>query len=34
VLKRAGTQFIQAIDTVTGSIVGAENGIAVTAAAV
>ena len=33
-LKRAGTQFIQAIDTVTGSIIGAENGIAVTAAAV
>ena len=34
VLKRAGTQFIQAVDTVTGSIIGAENGIAVTAAAV
>ena len=34
VLKRAGTQFIQAIDTVNGSIIGAENGIAVTAAAV
>jgi hypothetical protein len=33
-LKRAGTQFIQAIDTVNGSIIGAENGIAVTAAAV
>src|SRR6202040_1799713 len=34
VLKRAGPQFIQAVDTVTGSIIGAENGIAVTAAAV
>ena len=33
-LKRAGTQLIQAIDTVNGSIIGAENGIAVTAAAV
>jgi hypothetical protein len=34
VLKRAGTQFLQAADTVTGSLVGAENGIAVTPAAV
>jgi hypothetical protein len=33
-LKRAGTQFIQASDTVTGSIIGAENGIAVGAATV
>ena len=33
-LKRSGTQFIQAADTATSSIVGAENGIAVTAAAV
>jgi hypothetical protein len=33
-LKKAGTQFIQAVDTVTNSIIGAENGIAVSAAAV
>jgi hypothetical protein len=33
-LKRAGTQFIQVADTQVGSIIGAENGIAVTAAAV
>jgi hypothetical protein len=33
-LKRAGTQAIQAADTQVGSIVGAENGIAVSAAAV
>src|SRR5262249_27911930 len=33
-LKRAGTQFIQVADTLVGSILGAENGIAVTAAAV
>jgi hypothetical protein len=33
-LKRAGTQFIQVNDTVNGSIIGAENGIAVAAAAV
>jgi hypothetical protein len=34
VLKRAGTQFIQAIDTASASLTGPENGIAVTAAAV
>jgi hypothetical protein len=33
-LKRAGTQFIQVSDTLVGSILGAESGIAVTAAAV
>jgi hypothetical protein len=33
-LKRAGTQFLQAVDTLTSSLIGAENGIAVTAAAV
>jgi hypothetical protein len=33
-LKRAGTQFIQVTDTLVGSILGAENGLAVTAAAV
>jgi hypothetical protein len=33
-LKRAGTQFIQAVDTLVGSVIGAENGVAVTAAAV
>jgi hypothetical protein len=33
-LKRAGTQFIQVMDTLTNSIVGSENGIAVSAAAV
>jgi hypothetical protein len=33
-LKRAGTQFIQVADALVGSILGAENGIAVTAAAV
>jgi len=34
VLKRAGTQFLQVTDTLVGSIIGAENGIAVSAAAV
>lgn len=33
-LKRAGTQFIQVADILAGGIIGAENGIAVTAAAV
>ena len=33
-LKRAGTQFIEASDTLTSIIMGAESGIAVTAAAV
>ncbi len=33
-LKRAGTQFIQVADTLTTSILGAQNGIAVTAGAV
>jgi hypothetical protein len=33
-LKRAGAQFIEAADTLTSSIMGAENGIAVSAAAV
>jgi hypothetical protein len=33
-LKRAGTQFIQAVDTADGTIIGDENGIAVSAAAV
>src|SRR5262249_43102757 len=33
-LKRAGTQFIQAMDVLTNGTIGAENGILVTAAAV
>jgi hypothetical protein len=33
-LKRAGTQFLQVADTLTSSLIGAENGIAVSAAAV
>jgi hypothetical protein len=33
-VKRAGTQFLQATDILNGSLLGAENGIAVTAAAV